>query len=76
MGDRCAAMLNVAVIFSRAVLGCVRGMRNAYASCYYWLPILVEDALCWPMKLTGFCKLADSKFMIIITRWHGSARVF
>ena len=48
-------------IFSRAVLGCVRSMKKAEKKCYKKLPAIVEHLLCWPMKLTVFCKVANSK---------------
>ena len=53
-------MSNVSAIFSRAVLSCVRAMRRAEDKCYAALPPVVEHILCWPMKLTAFCKIADS----------------
>jgi len=46
-------------IFSRAVLGCVRAMKKAEDNCYRKLPPVVEQVLCWPLKLTAFCKIAD-----------------
>ena len=60
-----SAMSNVSAIFSRAVLGCARTMRRAYEDCLNELPGIVEDLLCWPMKLTFFCKVADSKYINI-----------
>ena len=54
----CDAMCWLA-IFSRAVLGCVRAMKKAEDNCYRKLPPVVEQVLCWPLKLTAFCKIAD-----------------
>jgi len=39
-------------------------MEKAKGACYDELPPVVEHALCWPLRLTFFCKLADSKYCI------------
>lgn len=39
---------------------CKMSFLNAYDNCYNKLPTLINTLLCWPMKISYVCNLADS----------------
>jgi len=55
--------VNAAGIFSQAVASCVDAMGRAKARCEQKMSFF-KDLACWPLRLTQFCKILDSKSLL------------